>query len=40
MLTVLLVITQTHWSFFYLGLIGTLTTFVLASPPVHQRAIP
>lgn len=25
---VLLVITQTQWSFFYLGLIGTLTTFV------------
>ena len=29
MVTVLLVITQTHWSFFYLGLIGTLTTFVI-----------
>ena len=28
-LTVLLVITQTQWSFFYLGLIGTLSTFLL-----------
>jgi len=29
MIAVLLVITQTRWSFFYLGLIGTLTTFAI-----------
>ena len=43
-LTVLLVITQTNWSFFYLGLIGTLTTFLigiaaslLTSAPSHDQ---